>query len=89
MKAPDDEEDEDHTGFGWSEVDLKSIYHRKELRDFLDQDPVIRIMKLKRIADSMEPAGMIPGSFDADALFDLDLHVIQTASCDQFQKLKT
>ncbi|OWY91441.1 hypothetical protein PHMEG_00039977 [Phytophthora megakarya] len=48
MKAPDDEEDEDHPGSGWSEEDLKSTYHRKELRDFVDQDPVMRILKLKR-----------------------------------------
>ncbi|OWZ23518.1 hypothetical protein PHMEG_0001585 [Phytophthora megakarya] len=51
MKAPDDEEDEDHHGSGWSEKDLKSMHHRKELRDFVDQDPVMRIMKPKRIAD--------------------------------------
>ncbi|OWY94221.1 hypothetical protein PHMEG_00036118 [Phytophthora megakarya] len=37
MKAPDDEEDKDHHGSGWSEEDLKSVYHRKELRDFVDQ----------------------------------------------------
>ncbi|OWY92903.1 hypothetical protein PHMEG_00037891 [Phytophthora megakarya] len=33
-------------------------------------------------------AGMIPGSFDADTLFDLDLGVIQATSRDLFQKLK-
>ncbi|OWY93404.1 hypothetical protein PHMEG_00037216 [Phytophthora megakarya] len=33
-------------------------------------------------------AGMIPGSFDADTLFDLDLDVIQATSRDLFQKLK-
>ncbi|OWY94158.1 LOW QUALITY PROTEIN: hypothetical protein PHMEG_00036192 [Phytophthora megakarya] len=32
-------------------------------------------------------AGMIPGSFDADTLFDLDLDVIQATSPDLFQKL--
>ncbi|OWZ05405.1 hypothetical protein PHMEG_00022513, partial [Phytophthora megakarya] len=106
MKAPDDEEDEDHPGSGWSEEDLKSMYHRKELRD-LGQDPVMRTLKLKRITGPKVPvtranrfdaamelirllkeAGMIPGSFDADALFDLDLDVIQTTSLDLFQKLK-
>ncbi|OWZ03808.1 hypothetical protein PHMEG_00024396 [Phytophthora megakarya] len=79
---------------------MKSMYHRKELRDFVEQDPVMRILKLKRIAKPKDPvtapatlanridaamelirllkvAGMIPGSFDADALFDLDLDVIQ------------
>ncbi|OWY93165.1 hypothetical protein PHMEG_00037540, partial [Phytophthora megakarya] len=33
-------------------------------------------------------AGMIPGPFDADTLFDLDLDVIQATSRDLFQKLK-
>ncbi|OWZ16405.1 hypothetical protein PHMEG_0009813 [Phytophthora megakarya] len=111
MKAPDDEEDEVHHGSGWSEEDLKSMYHRKELRDFVDQDPAMRILKLKRIADPKEPvtapatltdrfnatmelirllkeAGMVPGPFDADTLFDLDLDVIQASSRDLFQKLK-
>ncbi|OWZ12478.1 hypothetical protein PHMEG_00014356 [Phytophthora megakarya] len=111
MKAPDDEEDEDHLESGWSEEDLKSVYHRKELRDFVVQDPVMRILKLKRIADPKDPvtapvtlanrfdaamevigllkeAGMAPGSFDTDALFDLDLNVIQATSPDLIQKLK-
>ncbi|OWY92681.1 hypothetical protein PHMEG_00038215 [Phytophthora megakarya] len=102
MKAPDDDEGEEHLGSGWSEEDLKFTYHRKELRDFVDQDPVMRILKLKRFADPKEPvtapatldnkldttmelirlvreAGMIPGSFDADTLFDFR---------DLFQKLK-
>ncbi|OWY99066.1 hypothetical protein PHMEG_00030004 [Phytophthora megakarya] len=111
MKAPDDEEDEDHLGSGWSEEDLKSTYHRKELRNFVHQDPLMRILKLRRFSDPKEPAnapvtltnkvdatmglirlvreaGMIPGSFDADTLFDLDLDVIQATSRDLFQKLK-
>ncbi|OWY94069.1 hypothetical protein PHMEG_00036312 [Phytophthora megakarya] len=111
MKVPDDEEDEDHPGSGWSEEDLKSMYHRKELRDFVDQNPVMRILKLKRITDPKDPvtapdtlanrfdaamevirllkeADMTPGSFDADALFDLDLDVIQTTSRDLFQKVR-
>ncbi|OWY97793.1 hypothetical protein PHMEG_00031590, partial [Phytophthora megakarya] len=110
-KAPDDKEDEDHIGSGWSDEDLKSMYHRKELHDFVDQDPVMRILKLKQIADPKDPvtvpatlayrfdaamelnrllkeAGMVSGSFDADALFDLDLDVIQATSRDLFQKLK-
>ncbi|OWZ06015.1 LOW QUALITY PROTEIN: hypothetical protein PHMEG_00021791 [Phytophthora megakarya] len=111
MKAPDDEEDDDHPGSGWSEEDLKSTYHHKELRDFVDQDSVMRILKLKRFSDPKDPvtapatlantidatvelirlvreAGMIPGSFDADTLFDLELDVIQATSRDLFQKLK-
>ncbi|OWY93384.1 LOW QUALITY PROTEIN: hypothetical protein PHMEG_00037241, partial [Phytophthora megakarya] len=110
-KMKDDEEDEEHPGPGWSEEDLKFTYHRKELRDFVDQDSVMRILKLKRFSDPKDPvtapvtlankldatmelirlvkeAGMIPGSFDADALFDMDLDVIQATSRDLFQKLK-
>ncbi|OWY92547.1 hypothetical protein PHMEG_00038406 [Phytophthora megakarya] len=103
MKAPDDEEDEDHLGSGWSEEDLKSMYHRKELRSsdehkrIVDpKDPVTApatlvnrfdaVMELIRL---LKEAGMVPGSFDADALFDLDLDVIQTTSRDLIQKLKT
>ncbi|OWY94264.1 hypothetical protein PHMEG_00036056 [Phytophthora megakarya] len=85
MKAPDDKEDEDHLGSGWSEEDLKSTYHRKELRDFVDQDPLDATMELIRL---VREAGMIPGSFDADTLFDLDLEVIQATSRDLFLKLK-
>ncbi|OWY95797.1 hypothetical protein PHMEG_00034111 [Phytophthora megakarya] len=48
MKKPDDEEDEDHHGSGWSEEDLKFMYHRKEICDFVHQDPVMRILKLIR-----------------------------------------
>ncbi|OWZ00078.1 hypothetical protein PHMEG_00028812 [Phytophthora megakarya] len=55
MKAPDDEEDEDHPGSGWSEQDLKFTYHRKELRDFVDQGPVMRILKIKRFSDPKDP----------------------------------
>ncbi|OWZ08210.1 hypothetical protein PHMEG_00019285 [Phytophthora megakarya] len=36
----------------------------------------------------LKEAGMAPESFDADALFDLDLDVIQTTIRDLFQKLK-
>ncbi|OWZ08022.1 hypothetical protein PHMEG_00019498 [Phytophthora megakarya] len=36
----------------------------------------------------LKEAGMIPGSFDTDDLFDLDLTVIQTTSRDLFRKLK-
>ncbi|OWZ03295.1 hypothetical protein PHMEG_00025002, partial [Phytophthora megakarya] len=90
--------------------DLKSLYYRKELRDFVRQDPVIKILKLKRIAEPKDPvtapaivtnkidpvavlikllkeAGMIPGSFETDDLFDLDLTVIQATSRDLFGKL--
>ncbi|OWZ05639.1 hypothetical protein PHMEG_00022233 [Phytophthora megakarya] len=111
MKTPDDDEDEDHSGFGWSEEDLKSVYHHKELRDFVDQDPVMRILKLKQIANPkdlmtapttlanrfdattelirlLKEAAMVPVSFDADALFDLDLDMIQTTSRDVLRKLK-
>ncbi|OWY97203.1 hypothetical protein PHMEG_00032326 [Phytophthora megakarya] len=111
MKAPEYEEDGDQDGSGWSVEDLKYSYHWKELRDFVCQDPVMKTLKLKRIAEPKDPvtspavvtnkldavtvlikllkeAGMIPGSFDPDDLFDLDLTVIQTTSRDLFQKLK-
>ncbi|OWZ02764.1 hypothetical protein PHMEG_00025615 [Phytophthora megakarya] len=111
MKAPEYEEDGDQDGSGWTVEDLKYSYHRKELRDFVCQDPVMKILKLKRIAEPKDPvtapavvtnkldavtvlikllkeAGMIPGSFDTDDLFDLDLAVIQTTSRDLFGKLK-
>ncbi|OWY92827.1 hypothetical protein PHMEG_00038009 [Phytophthora megakarya] len=111
MKAPEYEEDGDQDGSGWTVEDLKYSYHRKELRDFVCQDPVMKILKLKRIAEPKDPvtapavvtnkldavtvlikllkeAGMIPGSFDTDDLFDLDLAVIQTTGRDLFGKLK-
>ncbi|OWY98416.1 hypothetical protein PHMEG_00030829 [Phytophthora megakarya] len=43
------------------------------------------VMKLIRL---LKEAGMAPESFDADALFGLDLNVIQATSRDLFQKLK-
>ncbi|OWZ16950.1 hypothetical protein PHMEG_0009178 [Phytophthora megakarya] len=87
------------------------MYHRKELFDFVDQDPVMLILKLKRIANPKDPvtapatlanrfdaamelirllkeADMVPRSFNANALFDLDLNVIQATSRDLFQRLK-
>ncbi|OWZ19433.1 hypothetical protein PHMEG_0006329 [Phytophthora megakarya] len=98
MKAPEyeDDGDQDGSGSGWSVEDLKYLYHRKELRDFVRQDPVMKILKLKRTAEPKNPvtapaivtnnldavtilirllkeAGMTPGSFETDDLFDLDL----------------
>ncbi|OWZ03054.1 LOW QUALITY PROTEIN: hypothetical protein PHMEG_00025283 [Phytophthora megakarya] len=111
VKDPVYEEDGDQAGSGWSVEDLKYSYHRKELRYFVCQDPVMKILKLKRIAEPKDPvtapadvtnkldavtvmiellkeADMIPGPFDTDDLFDLDLTVIQTTSRDLFGKLK-
>ncbi|OWZ18531.1 hypothetical protein PHMEG_0007361 [Phytophthora megakarya] len=108
--APDDVEDEDHIRSGWYEEGLKPIYHRKELHDFVDQDPVICFLK-RRIADPNDPVtaratlanrvdagmeliclfketGMVPGSFDAEALFDLEFDVIEVTSRNLFQKSK-
>ncbi|OWY91302.1 hypothetical protein PHMEG_00040175 [Phytophthora megakarya] len=68
MKAPDDEGDEEHPGSGWSEEDLKFTYHCKELRDFVDQDPVMRILKLKRFSDPKDPVtapATLANRFDA------------------------
>ncbi|OWY98755.1 hypothetical protein PHMEG_00030405 [Phytophthora megakarya] len=111
VKAPDDDEDKNHHRSSWSEKDMKSMYHHKKLRDFMSQDPVMRILKLKWIADpkksvtapatlsnrfdsamgpfcQLKEAGIVPGSFDADALFDLDLNVIQATRRTLFEKLK-
>ncbi|OWZ19692.1 hypothetical protein PHMEG_0006021 [Phytophthora megakarya] len=111
IKAPEYEDDGDQDGSRWSVEDLKYLYHRKELRDFASQDPVMKILKLKRIAEPKDPvtalaivsnkldastvlitlrkeAGMIPGSFGTDDLFDLDLAVIQATIRDLFGKLK-
>ncbi|OWZ19363.1 hypothetical protein PHMEG_0006402 [Phytophthora megakarya] len=111
MKAPEYEEDGDQDGSRWSLEGLKYLYHRKELRDFVRQGPVMKILKLKRIAEPkdtvtapaivtnkldavtaliklLKEAGMIPGSFETDDLFVLDLTVIQATSRDLFGKLK-
>ncbi|OWY94451.1 hypothetical protein PHMEG_00035811 [Phytophthora megakarya] len=108
---PPYEDDGDQDGSGWSVEDLKYLYHRKELRDFVRQDPVMKILKLKRIPEPKDPVtasatvtnkldavavmirllkevGMIPGSFETDDVFDLDLTVIQATSRDPFGKLK-
>ncbi|OWZ05281.1 LOW QUALITY PROTEIN: hypothetical protein PHMEG_00022657 [Phytophthora megakarya] len=111
MTAPDDEEAEHHPGSGWSEEDLTSTYHRKELSNFVHQVPVMRTLKLKGIADLNElvrgpstltnrsdaamervrlskEADMVPGLFDEDALFDLELNVSQATSRVLFEKLQ-
>ncbi|OWY92704.1 hypothetical protein PHMEG_00038177 [Phytophthora megakarya] len=110
MKAPEYEDDGDQGGSGWSVEDLKHLYHRKELCDFVCQDPVMKVLKLKWIAEEdpvttpamvtnkldavtvliklLKEAGMTPGSFETDDLFDLDLTVIQATSRDLFGKLK-
>ncbi|OWZ11737.1 hypothetical protein PHMEG_00015205 [Phytophthora megakarya] len=55
MKVPEYEEDRDQGGSRWSVEDLKYSYHRKELRDFVCQDPMIKILKLNRIAEPKNP----------------------------------
>ncbi|OWY97337.1 hypothetical protein PHMEG_00032158 [Phytophthora megakarya] len=55
MKVPEYEEDGDQGGSEWSVEDLKYSYHQKELRDFVCQDPVMKILKLKRIAEPKDP----------------------------------
>ncbi|OWZ01227.1 hypothetical protein PHMEG_00027429 [Phytophthora megakarya] len=67
-KAPEYEEDGDQGGSGWSVEDLKHLYHRKEIRDFVCQDPVMKILKLKWIAEPKDivtiPA-MVTNKLDA------------------------
>ncbi|POM67521.1 Hypothetical protein PHPALM_16465, partial [Phytophthora palmivora] len=89
MRAPEmDDEDQIgskprfRSGQGWSDEDLENLFYHKELREFLDRDPVMRILRLK------QEAGMTTGAFDADDVFDLDLKVIQTATKNLFSKLK-
>ncbi|OWZ22838.1 hypothetical protein PHMEG_0002392 [Phytophthora megakarya] len=62
MKAPETEDDGDQDGYGWFDEDRKYWYHRKELRGFVRQGPVMRIMKLKQIADPKDPGQYPTGS---------------------------
>ncbi|OWZ23790.1 hypothetical protein PHMEG_0001287 [Phytophthora megakarya] len=55
MKAPEYEEDGDQDGSGWTVEDLKYSYHRKGLHDFVRQDLVMNILKLKRIVEPKDP----------------------------------
>ncbi|POM71995.1 Reverse transcriptase [Phytophthora palmivora] len=70
------------SGQGWSDEDLENRFYNKEFREFIERDPVMRILRLK------QKAGMTTGAFDADDAFDLNLKVIQTATQDLFSKLK-
>ncbi|POM60947.1 hypothetical protein PHPALM_30120, partial [Phytophthora palmivora] len=62
MKAPeiDDEvqigsKPRSKSGQGWSDEDLENLFYHKELREFLDRDPVMRILRLKQVRDPREP----------------------------------
>ncbi|OWY96306.1 hypothetical protein PHMEG_00033455 [Phytophthora megakarya] len=68
MKAPKYEDDGDQDGSGWSVEDLKHLYHRKGLRDFVCQDPVMKILKLKWITEPNDPVitpAMVTNKLDA------------------------
>ncbi|KAG3230904.1 hypothetical protein PI124_g23999 [Phytophthora idaei] len=56
MKAPGSEE-EDHarSRSSWSNKDLEFMYRHQALRDFLYQDPVMRILQPKQIEDPQRP----------------------------------
>ncbi|POM64989.1 Hypothetical protein PHPALM_19399 [Phytophthora palmivora] len=43
------------SGQGWLDEDLVSLFYHKELRAFLDRDPVMRILRLKQVGDPREP----------------------------------
>ncbi|POM60972.1 hypothetical protein PHPALM_30089 [Phytophthora palmivora] len=43
------------SGQGWSDEDLENLFYHKELREFLDRDPVMRILRLKQVGDPREP----------------------------------
>ncbi|POM69473.1 Hypothetical protein PHPALM_14233 [Phytophthora palmivora] len=56
MKAPEiDDEDQigskprSRSGQGWLDEDLENLFYHKELREFLDRDPVMRIPRLKQV----------------------------------------
>ncbi|POM61279.1 LOW QUALITY PROTEIN: hypothetical protein PHPALM_29726, partial [Phytophthora palmivora] len=62
MKATEmDDEDQigskprSRSGQGWSDEDLENWFYHKELREFLDRDPVTRILRLKQVRDPREP----------------------------------
>ncbi|KAG3076423.1 hypothetical protein PI124_g22096 [Phytophthora idaei] len=56
MKAPGSEE-EDHarSRSSWCDKDMEFVYRHQALRDFLYQDPVIRILQPKQIEDPQRP----------------------------------
>ncbi|POM61330.1 hypothetical protein PHPALM_29668 [Phytophthora palmivora] len=65
MKAPEmDDEDRigskprSRSGQGWSDEDLENLFYHKELREFLDRDPVMRILRLKEVGDPREPVSV-------------------------------
>ncbi|POM57357.1 Hypothetical protein PHPALM_38138 [Phytophthora palmivora] len=62
MKAPEiDDKDpigskpRSRSGQGWSDEDLENLFYHKELREFLDRDPVMWILRLKQVRDPREP----------------------------------
>ncbi|POM62560.1 hypothetical protein PHPALM_28276 [Phytophthora palmivora] len=62
MKAPEmDDEDQigskprSRLGQGWSDENLDNLFYHKELREFLDRDTVMRILRLKQVGDPREP----------------------------------
>ncbi|OWZ22517.1 hypothetical protein PHMEG_0002773 [Phytophthora megakarya] len=66
IKAPEYEDDGDQDGSGWSVEDLKYLYHQKGLRDFIRQDPVMKFLKQKRIADPVVAEPRDTGSRDIE-----------------------
>ncbi|OWY97103.1 hypothetical protein PHMEG_00032452 [Phytophthora megakarya] len=101
MKAPDDGKDEDHPRLaepqgatrlrrpGSSDADPEAQANDGS-KGPCDRPATLanRFDAAMELIGLLKDAGMTPGSFDADALFDMDLDVIQATSCDLFQKLK-
>ncbi|POM76003.1 LOW QUALITY PROTEIN: Hypothetical protein PHPALM_6807 [Phytophthora palmivora] len=61
MKDPEmDDEDQlgskarARAGQGWSDENLENLLYHKELREFLDRDPVMRILRVKQVGDPRE-----------------------------------
>ncbi|KAI9992810.1 hypothetical protein PInf_014708 [Phytophthora infestans] len=55
MQAPELEEDQAGSRSSWSDKDLEFVYRHQALRDFLHQDPVMRILNPRQIEDPREP----------------------------------
>ncbi|OWZ02703.1 LOW QUALITY PROTEIN: hypothetical protein PHMEG_00025691 [Phytophthora megakarya] len=100
MKAREYEDDVDQDGSGSSVEDLKYLYHRKKLDPEAEadhggkgsgnctSDSNQQDRRSNSPDQAAEGAGMTPGPFEMDDLFDLDLTVIQATSRDLFEKRK-
>ncbi|ETI34725.1 hypothetical protein F443_18834, partial [Phytophthora nicotianae P1569] len=103
LKAPDSDVDDriDLTS-AWTNEQLESVYHKKQLHAFLAEDAVMRILRPKLLGDLNSPAsepalrsnkldnesGIVAGAFEANDLFDLSEEVIKAVPKTLFELLK-